>query len=158
MSRRPKLSSKKEEDPEVMKLRLAEKAKVADANRARELLKVSAKLARQEEHARRVLERKRQLEDEEMRLSVGGENGGLAKLADSSSESQFGGSVSGSSGDDSASYLADANRGESGRSLLSDTTDTTSSDSPPESEKHANPLKTVQAAPGRVQARTLRMA
>ncbi|KAI8928296.1 hypothetical protein BC831DRAFT_449349 [Entophlyctis helioformis] len=77
---KPQLVSRnKEADPESLKRRLLEKEAAAALNRQREIEKLQAKLARQEEHARRVQERKRALggggSNEDLRLSWGGEKG-----------------------------------------------------------------------------------
>jgi hypothetical protein len=55
---------------------LEEKEALAKLNRERKINRLHQKLAKQEEHARRVLERKRMLggkSNEDLRLSVGGE-------------------------------------------------------------------------------------
>lgn len=128
------------ENPELLKQRLLEKITQADINRQKEMEKLSQKLAKQEEHARRVLERKRQLGsmnvDEELRLSVGGENVPLAKILSKDTVTA----------EDSNSNLANA-RGGSGRSLLSDATDATASDSAPSRSNELNPLKAPLLVP-----------
>ncbi|KND03975.1 uncharacterized protein SPPG_01424 [Spizellomyces punctatus DAOM BR117] len=71
---RPKTRQGREEDPEVLKQRLLEKETQAEKNRQRELQKLQAKLARMDQHVRRVQERKRFLEmgssTDDMSLSV----------------------------------------------------------------------------------------
>ncbi|KAI8848391.1 hypothetical protein BC829DRAFT_443889 [Chytridium lagenaria] len=70
--------TKKEVDPETLKRRLLEKEALASTNRAREITKLQTKLARQDEHLRRVQERKRalgRLSNEDLNLSWGGEDG-----------------------------------------------------------------------------------
>ncbi|OAJ41187.1 hypothetical protein BDEG_24825 [Batrachochytrium dendrobatidis JEL423] len=72
----PQLISHKESDPDVLKRRIKEREIAAALNRQREIEKLQAKLARQEQHARRVQERKRAMgagSNEELRLSWGGE-------------------------------------------------------------------------------------
>ncbi|KAJ3245484.1 hypothetical protein HK104_007955, partial [Borealophlyctis nickersoniae] len=68
-----------QDETTTLKQRLLEKDAQAAQNRAKELSKLQAKLARQEERAKRVLERKRAMgrnaSSEEMRLSWGGEAG-----------------------------------------------------------------------------------
>ncbi|KAJ3069449.1 hypothetical protein HDU98_007478 [Podochytrium sp. JEL0797] len=64
------------EDPLVLKNRLLEKEARAASRRARELLKLQTKLAKQEEHAKQVQERKKKLgkhSNEALNLSWGGE-------------------------------------------------------------------------------------
>lgn len=117
---KPKLKSRKkqEEDLEALKIRLHEREVAAKINREREITKLQLKLSRQEEHARKVLERKRALggEDSELRLSYGGEAGkGLAELArDDESQRDFDGKEGNGNG---------ASRGGSGRSQTTDTTE-----------------------------------
>jgi hypothetical protein len=68
---RPKTS-----DPTLLKQNLLEKEAKAAANRAKELDKIQSKLARAEEHARKVQERKKALgraSSENLNLSWGGE-------------------------------------------------------------------------------------
>ncbi|KAJ3073312.1 hypothetical protein HK102_006031, partial [Quaeritorhiza haematococci] len=81
---KPPLSKKRESDPTLLKRKLLEKEAHAAQNRAREMSKLQAKLARQEQHARRVQERKRALgkgSNEHLNVSWGGENdGGLSDL------------------------------------------------------------------------------
>ncbi|KAI8855323.1 hypothetical protein BC829DRAFT_378595 [Chytridium lagenaria] len=70
--------SSKRVDPEILKQRLIEKEAAASENRAREISRMQSKLARQDEHARRVLQRKRalgRLSTEDLNLSWGGEDG-----------------------------------------------------------------------------------
>ncbi|KAJ3138482.1 hypothetical protein HK100_012622 [Physocladia obscura] len=65
------------EDPMLLKQRLLEKEAQATARRAKELLKLQNKLAKQEEHARQVQERKKKLgklSNENLNLSWGGED------------------------------------------------------------------------------------
>ena len=136
------VSSRKDEDPELMKQRLAEKIAAAATNRQREIEKLCAKLARQEEHARRVQERKKALgggSTEELRLSVGGENGlamGSVGTLDKS-ESSLSNNESTYESRDSSNFQS-TSRGGSGRSILTDTTDV--SDSARETIS-SNPLK-----------------
>ncbi|KAJ3236465.1 hypothetical protein HDU81_010760 [Chytriomyces hyalinus] len=64
-------------DPAELKQRLLDKEARAAARRARELLKLQTKLAKQEEHARQVQERKKKLgrlSNEDLNLSWGGED------------------------------------------------------------------------------------
>ncbi|KAJ3280642.1 hypothetical protein HDU76_009122 [Blyttiomyces sp. JEL0837] len=64
-------------DPVALKRRLLEKEAQATQNRLREIEKLQLKLARQEEHARRVKDRKRamgRLSNENLNLSWGGED------------------------------------------------------------------------------------
>ncbi|KAJ3294409.1 hypothetical protein HDU79_011075 [Rhizoclosmatium sp. JEL0117] len=64
------------EDPLVLKQRLLEKEARAATRRARELLKLQTKLAKQDEHAKQVQERKKRLgklSAEDLNLSWGGE-------------------------------------------------------------------------------------
>ena len=128
---RPKLKSRKQEDPETLKMRLHEREVAAQQNREKEITKLQLKLARQEAHARKVLERKRAMggEDGELRLSYGGEDGkGLAELADEA-ESRQKNSSSTTSSSFSENLKADsgkgngASRGSSGRSQTTDTTE-----------------------------------
>ncbi|KAJ3085488.1 hypothetical protein HDU96_005385 [Phlyctochytrium bullatum] len=77
---KPQLSSKepKKADPEALKRRLLEKEAHAKENRAREISKLQSKLAKHDEKARRVQERKRALgraSNEDLNLSWGGEDG-----------------------------------------------------------------------------------
>ncbi|KAL2913687.1 hypothetical protein HK105_206847 [Polyrhizophydium stewartii] len=139
-------SSRKEADPEALKRRLREKEEAAALNRQREIEKLQAKLARQEQHARRVQERKKALgagSNEELRLSWGGEKGLAAELGagtgsggESPDSSKGSHSVSRSSiakddvdsgkGSSSASISfgnGSSSRGGSGRSTNTDTTD-----------------------------------
>lgn len=125
---RPKLKSRKQEDPETLKMRLHEREVAAQQNREKEITKLQLKLARQEEHARKVLERKRAMggEDGELRLSYGGEDGkGLAELADEAESRQNSSSTTSSSENlkvDSGKGNG-ASRGSSGRSQTTDTTE-----------------------------------
>lgn len=111
-----------------------EREVAAQFNREREINKLQLKLARQEEHARKVLERKRAMggANDEMRLSWGGEKG-LAELTGSSDTNLDSTTTSDlkSSGNGNG-----ANRGSSGRSA---TTDTTEVDAPVAAP--VNPLK-----------------
>ncbi len=73
---KPKLKSQRDkEDSEDIKRKLQERIELASLNRQREIEKLQAKLARHEERAKRVLERKHAMyaSNEELRLSVGGE-------------------------------------------------------------------------------------
>ncbi|KAI8904696.1 hypothetical protein EDD86DRAFT_212585 [Gorgonomyces haynaldii] len=130
---KPKLRSRKhEEDPETIKKRLQEKIEAATINRQREIERLQAKLALHEERAKKVQERKKALgggSTDDLRLSVGGETGLAKSLSSKSSSSQ-----------DSSFQLT--NRGGSGRSVLSDTTDV--SESARESVV-PNPLKNAAA-------------
>ncbi|KAJ3107392.1 hypothetical protein HDU97_004274 [Phlyctochytrium planicorne] len=77
---KPTLSTntKKNVDPETLKRRLQEKEAHASENRKREITKLQSKLARQDEHARKVQERKRalgRLSNEDLNMSWGGEDG-----------------------------------------------------------------------------------
>ncbi|KAJ3103048.1 hypothetical protein HDU97_010404 [Phlyctochytrium planicorne] len=77
---KPTLSTntKKTVDPETLKRRLQEKEAHASENRKREINKLQSKLARQDEHARKVQERKKalgRLSNEDLNLSWGGEDG-----------------------------------------------------------------------------------
>ncbi|KAI8896493.1 hypothetical protein BC833DRAFT_597328 [Globomyces pollinis-pini] len=125
---KPKLKSRKEpvSDLAALKIRLQEKEQAAKLNRDREINKLQLKLARQEEHARKVLERKKALgagSNEELRLSWGGEKG----LADALSGSK----ITLTAGSNSElelktdSTLTGGNRMGSGRSNATDSTDTT---------------------------------
>lgn len=101
---KPRLKSHKPigTDLAALKKRLEEKEIAAKANRDREIKKLQMKLAKQEEHAKKVLERKRALgalSNEELRLSWGGENGeNLAEPSDHSDiiENGMGGHRTGS--------------------------------------------------------------
>ncbi|KAI9098098.1 hypothetical protein DFS34DRAFT_685608 [Phlyctochytrium arcticum] len=76
-STRPKTRQGRDEDPEMLKQRLIEKEFQAEKNRQRELAKLQSKLARMDEHVRRVQERKRFLEQgsaEDLSLSVSSSN------------------------------------------------------------------------------------
>lgn len=66
-----------EKDLQAIKIKLLQKEAAAFANREKEIKKIQQKLAKQEAHARKVLERKKTngMGNEEMRLSWGGENG-----------------------------------------------------------------------------------
>lgn len=127
--RKPTLPSQKEAaDPAVLKQRLKEKEEAAAQNRQREIERLQAKLARQEEHAKRVQERKKAMggsggndnesSNDEIRLSWGGENGGLARDSAGDSADQSGGSTN-----DSSNASGGSSRGGSGRSTNTDTTD-----------------------------------
>ncbi|KAJ3412819.1 hypothetical protein HDV05_000225 [Chytridiales sp. JEL 0842] len=79
---KPELSNKNNltSDPILLKKRLLEKEAQAAKNRLREIEKLQSKLAKQEEHARQVLERKRamgRMSNEDLSLSWGGEESGL---------------------------------------------------------------------------------
>ncbi|KAI9352093.1 hypothetical protein BDR26DRAFT_1003123 [Obelidium mucronatum] len=72
------------EDSHVLKQRLLEKEARAATRRARELLKLQNKLAKQEEHAKKVQERKKKLgklSNEDLNLSWGGEEEGDVEAA-----------------------------------------------------------------------------
>lgn len=135
---KPKLKTRKQDqDPETLKMRLKEREVAAKINREREITKLQLKLARQEEHARKVLERKKAMggEDGELRLSYGGEDGkGLAQLAADSASLEL------KEEDGDEGFKNGASRGSSGRSQTTDTTeverDSTSA--------AANPLKLKQ--------------
>ncbi|KAJ3339558.1 hypothetical protein HDU91_000995 [Kappamyces sp. JEL0680] len=127
---KPKLRSQRkreEEDPETLKARLHEKELAAQLNREREISKLQEKLARQEQRARKVLERKRALghgaSNEDLHLSWGGEKG-LAEmdtetsLPDSTDSLKHSGNSNG------------ANRLGSGKSVQSDASDATQVSSP----------------------------
>ncbi|KAJ3261542.1 hypothetical protein HK103_005380 [Boothiomyces macroporosus] len=141
---KPKLKSRKEKDPEdlaALKLRLLEKEQAAKINRDREISKLQLKLARQEEHARKVLERKKALgagSNEELRLSWGGEKG----LGDSVMPLGSQASLNTESNQDvKLGNLSAVNRMGSGRSNATDTTDTT--DVVGDRPSTVDPLKTV---------------
>ncbi|KAI9202878.1 uncharacterized protein BJ171DRAFT_625966 [Polychytrium aggregatum] len=75
---KPAKWTKKEEDPTALKRRLLNKEAQAAHNRQREIEKLQAKLALQDQHARMVQERKRKMgraSNEDLNLSWGGENG-----------------------------------------------------------------------------------
>ncbi|KAJ3413425.1 hypothetical protein HDV05_008066 [Chytridiales sp. JEL 0842] len=80
---KPALSSSKDtsQDPALLKKKLLEKEAQAAMNRLREIEKVQSKLAKQEERAKKVLERKKMLGqgEDELNLSWGGEDSGLAQ-------------------------------------------------------------------------------
>jgi hypothetical protein len=61
--RKPKLVVKEKVDPEILKQRLKEKEEIAIKNRELALKKVVTKLVRHDDHARLVLERKKQLQN-----------------------------------------------------------------------------------------------
>ena len=66
-------------NPNLLKQKLLEKEAQAAQNRAREIEKLQSKLARQDEHAKRVQQRKRalgRLSNEDLNLSWGGEDAG----------------------------------------------------------------------------------
>lgn len=133
---KPKLKQRKqEEDPESLKVRLLEREVAAKINREREITKLQLKLARQEEHARKVLERKKAMggEDCEMRLSYGGEDGkGLdGTTAESSLQLK-----------DDSGNVNGASRGSSGRSQTTDTTEVDGQQ--PVAAVAVNPLKMKQ--------------
>jgi hypothetical protein len=80
---KPTLSSSKDvtQDPMLLKKKLLEKEAQAAKNRLREIEKLQSKLAKQEERAKKVQERKKQLgrgSNDELNLSWGGEDSGLA--------------------------------------------------------------------------------
>lgn len=110
-------------DLAALKAKLQEKEAAAKLNREREINKLQIKLARQEEHARKVLERKRALggENGELRLSWGGETG-LCEVQDSKISLD--------------SIDKNANRMGSGRSINTDLTDTTDVENMVQRKKH----------------------
>ncbi|KAH6585142.1 hypothetical protein BASA61_007065 [Batrachochytrium salamandrivorans] len=138
----PQLVNRKEADPEALKRRMREREIAATLNRQREIEKLQAKLARQEQHIRRVQERKKAMgsgSNEELRLSWGGEKG-LGAVNDGSDQdlstaksmsdqaAVFGGdSRSGSNLSCTTSgklaYGVSTTRSGSGRSTMTDTTD-----------------------------------
>jgi hypothetical protein len=134
-SHKPKLTSQDNKmDPEMMKKKLAERIEMAASNRRKEIEKLHAKLAIHEERAKRVQERKRRMNasKEELRLSVGGENGlDSARESTESKDSVQEKAIS-------SLEAASNSRTGSGRSLLSDAT--VSDDS---QNSNANPLKTA---------------
>ncbi|KAJ3310343.1 hypothetical protein HDV04_005094 [Boothiomyces sp. JEL0838] len=141
---KPKLKSRKEKDPEdlaALKLRLLEKEQAAKINRDREISKLQLKLARQEEHARKVLERKKALgagSNEELRLSWGGEKGLGDNVMPLGSQASLN---TESNQDVKLGNLSAVNRMGSGRSNATDTTDTT--DVVGDRPSTIDPLKTV---------------
>ncbi|KAJ3274484.1 hypothetical protein HDV01_002612 [Terramyces sp. JEL0728] len=151
---KPKLKSRKEKDPgdlAALKLRLLEKEQAAKINRDREISKLQLKLARQEEHARKVLERKKALgagSNDELRLSWGGEKGLGDTLMPLDSQTAL---DTEPAQDMKLGNLYGASRMGSGRSNATDTTDTT--DVVGDRPNTIDPLKTVaeisikQAAP-----------
>ncbi|KAJ3323935.1 hypothetical protein HDV06_000911 [Boothiomyces sp. JEL0866] len=141
---KPKLKSRKEKEPEdlaALKLRLLEKEQAAKINRDREISKLQLKLARQEEHARKVLERKKALgagSNDELRLSWGGEKGLGDNLMPLDSQTSL---DTETSQDVKLGNLYGVNRMGSGRSNATDTTDTT--DVVGDRPSTIDPLKTV---------------
>jgi len=129
---KPKLKSRKEpvSDLAALKIRLQEKEAAAKLNREREINKLQLKLARQEEHARKVLERKKALgggSHDELRLSWGGEKG-LAEPGLLGQDTQVSHSTLNSCQTDldlKSLNINAANRMGSGRSNATDNTDTT---------------------------------
>lgn len=129
LAAKPKLKSQKDVTPEdlaALKQRLQEKEEAAKLNREREINKMQQKLARQEERARKVLERKKKMgasSSENLRLSWGSDLGLADHLDASTGASSV--SLKDSDAPDSKSFLNNASRMGSGRSNATDDTDTT---------------------------------
>ncbi|KAJ1341659.1 hypothetical protein BSLG_003771 [Batrachochytrium salamandrivorans] len=98
----PQLVNRKEADPEALKRRMREREIAATLNRQREIEKLQAKLARQEQHIRRVQERK--------------------KAMGSGSNEESGSNLSCTTSGKLA-YGVSTTRSGSGRSTMTDTTD-----------------------------------
>lgn len=151
----PRIPVKKEEDVDAMKQRIANRVAAASSNRQKEMDKIAQKLARQEAHARQVQERKRLLAgDDDMRLSVGGENEGLEAMINrkeqESLEALAGASTRSTNGVSSVAESdsnMDGARYGSGRSMLSDTTASESRSSSSNVKTYKNTDMSTKKAP-----------
>ena len=137
---RPPLTSSKKESPEALKQKLLEKEAQAALNRQKEKEKLAAKIAAQEERAKRVLERKKQQvetgsDDSDGKLSYGGEKDSADGSSSNESRSRPNSSEA-ESGDDQASP-----RSGSAKSSDTDTTDVA------DDEDASSPAESVEDSP-----------